>query len=285
MAITTETGTPKASLDPYLASACINVAGQDLNGTNWSKHGKNCTNLGNNYYDVFCWCCCSCFANGTLIASPTGAKKIEDYQVGDKVLAAGITGAAGSTNLEWSPARVGFSFGTSDGTQQGMVYLRYGSGTTMICTPDQLFLLATGKMIRADRLVPGRDQFVSPGGTPVALYEISLGVYKGGVHHIATKPDFKGDLQGHLLNSAGIVAGDFDLQIRRRPTQRPVPGPQPRCPAGGRQHSLRNSLSATDQDGYRHLRFRRGRPGAQVPGGSFPISPSSTSSPRTPRPS
>ena len=205
--------TPKALLDPYLASACINVAGQDLNGTNWSKHGKNCTNLGNNYYDVFCWCCCSCFANGTLIASPTGAKKIEDYQVGDKVLAAGITGAAGSTNLEWSPARVGFSFGTSDGTQQGMVYLRYGSRTTMICTPDQLFLLATGKMIRADRLVPGRDQFVSPGGTPVALYEISLGVYKGGVHHIATKPDFKGDLQGHLLNSAGIVAGDFDLQI------------------------------------------------------------------------
>ena len=58
-----------------------------------------------------------------------------------------------------------------------------------------------------------RDQFVSPAGSPVALYEISLGVYKGGVHHIATEPDFKGDLQGHLLDAAGIVAGDFDLQI------------------------------------------------------------------------
>jgi hypothetical protein len=208
--------TPKTLLDPYLASACINTAGLDPDGKNWGKTGRNCTNLdkvNGTYYDVFCWCCCSCFANGTLVSSPTGVKKIEDYQIGDKVLAAAMSGGAGSIKLEWSPARVGFSFGTSDGTEQGMVFLRYGSGTTMVCTPDQLFLLATGKIIRADRLVPGRDQFVAPDGTPVALYEISLGVYKGGVHHIATEPGFKGDPQGHLLSSAGIVSGDFDLQI------------------------------------------------------------------------
>jgi hypothetical protein len=205
--------TPKEILSPYLASICINIAGQDPNGDNWTKIGRRCARLGDNYYDVYCWCCCSCLANGTLIESPTGAKKIEDYQIGDKVLAAGISGGTGSARLEWSPVKVGFSFGTSDDTQQGMVYLRYGSGSTMICTPDHLFLLATGKMIRADRLVPGQDQFVSPDGAPVPLLEISLGIYKGGVHHIAAEPDFKGDLQGHLLSSAGIVCGDFDLQI------------------------------------------------------------------------
>jgi len=42
---------------------------------------------------------------------------------------------------------------------------------------------------------------------------VSLGEYKGGVHHIATDKEFTGDLNGHLLLSEGVVSGDFNLQI------------------------------------------------------------------------
>jgi hypothetical protein len=205
--------TPKIGLDPYATTVCINVANEDPNGNNWPKAGRNCTNLGQNYYEMHCWCCCSCYANGTLILGTTGLKKIEDFQRGDKVMAASISGAPGTATLAWDAARVDFSFGTGDGTQQGMVYIHYGDDGAMICTPDQLFLLENGKLKRGDRLVPGADQLVDPNGEPVDLHTIALGTYHGGVHHIATAPAFSGDLQGHLLNSAGIVTGDFDLQI------------------------------------------------------------------------
>jgi hypothetical protein len=205
--------TPKAALTPYATSVCLNIAGEDPEGKNYGVAGKNCFRLGNNYYELHCWCCCSCYANGTLILSPWGLKKIEDFQRGDKVMAASLTATSGRVGLQWNAAKVGFSFGTADGTQAGMVFLRYGANGSMICTPDQLFLLKDGKMKRGDRLVPGQDVLVDPNGGPVVLHSISLGTYHGGVHHIATKPGFTGDLQGHLLNSAGIVTGDFDLQI------------------------------------------------------------------------
>lgn len=205
--------TLKAALTPYATTTCINVANEDPNGTNWGKSGRNCTNLGSNYYEMHCWCCCSCYANGTLILSPTGLKSIEDFQRGDKVMAASISGAPGTATFVWDVAKVDFSFGTGDGTEQGMVYLHYGDDGAMVCTPDQLFLLENGKLKRGDRLVPGQDQLVDHNGEPVDLHTIALGTYHGGVHHIATAPGFSGDLQGHLLNSAGIVTGDFDLQI------------------------------------------------------------------------
>lgn len=203
---------PHDNLYPYPGSICLDTANPN-DSTNWQKSGRNCIALGTTFYPLQCWCCCSCYANGTLISVPLGTKKIEDIQVGDRVMAASIDGDMPLGNLAWDAAKVGFSFGTGDGQQPEMVYIHYGKSGSMICTTDQLFLLADGKVKRGDRLVPGVDQFVSPKGEPVELYEISIGAYRGGVHHIATKRPFDGTLQGHLLGSAGIVTGDFDLQI------------------------------------------------------------------------
>ncbi len=35
----------------------------------------------------------------------------------------------------------------------------------------------------------------------------------GGLHHISTTTQFDGTLDGHLLNSNGVVTGDYTLQI------------------------------------------------------------------------
>jgi hypothetical protein len=203
---------PKDYLYPFSGTICLDINNVG-NSAIWTLSGRNCFNQGASVYLLTCSCCCGCFANGTLIAVPTGVKKIEDFQVGDKVMTASIGAEAGGADLVWEPARVNFSFGTGDSQHPEMVYLHFGDARSMICTRDQLFLLETGKVKRGDRLVPGRDQFVAPNGDAVDLHEISLGAYQGGVHHIATQVPYNKTLQGHLLNSAGIVTGDFTLQI------------------------------------------------------------------------
>ena len=157
--------TPKDYLYPYPASICVNVK-KPSDASGWAKSGRNCTRLGPDYYEFTCVCCCSCFANGTLIAAPAGCRRIEDFAVGDNVLAGSVAGSAGALRLSWEPLRVGFSFGTSEGGGGSeMVYLHYGSEGTIVVTTDHLFLLATGRVIRADRLVPGMHGSSPPTAT------------------------------------------------------------------------------------------------------------------------
>jgi len=205
--------TPAGALYPEKAQVCINITNpSEFNG----KTSRACTRQGDSWYQLTCYCCCSCFANGTRIAIPDGTRVIEEFVIGDKVLTASLGAAsAGDVKLSWSPAKVAFSSGTGpDGFQSAMVYIHHGQVGSIIATPDQLFLMSTGKLKRADRLVPGKDFFVSQMGTPVAINEVSVGEYKGGVHHIATDKEFTGSVDDHLLLSEGIVSGDFNLQIR-----------------------------------------------------------------------
>ena len=48
---------------------------------------------------------------------------------------------------------------------------------------------------------------------PVPIRVISIGEYQGGIHHIAAEREFKGELDGHLLISAGVISGDYLLEI------------------------------------------------------------------------
>lgn len=203
--------TPPSYLYPLKASVCI-----DINNTTHfnQKSGRYCTKQGDSWYELTCYCCCSCFAYGTKIKVPGGYKKIEQFEVNDQVMTANIGLTQGSMTVNWSSASVSFSSGTGpDSHQPSMIYIHHGNTGSLIVTPDHLFLLATGKLKRADRLVPGTDYLVSAEGTPVPLNEVSSGEYVGGVHHIATEKQFNGDLSGHLLLSEGVISGDFTLQI------------------------------------------------------------------------
>ena len=202
---------PKDYLYPYPSTVCVDIS----NVNNFSgKRGKQCSSQGDNYYPLTCQCCCSCFAYGTKIGVPNGTKKIEDFVRDDLVLSAKIFLDVNGMKLEWQTARVSFSQGTGrDSYQASMVYIQHGDTGLIIVTPDHLFLLSSGKLKRADRLVPGKDLLVSAEGTPVVINEVSIGEYKGGVHHIATDKEFSGDLNDHLILSDGVVSGDFNLQI------------------------------------------------------------------------
>ncbi|MFC4304503.1 Hint domain-containing protein [Cohnella boryungensis] len=150
-----------------------------------------------------------CYLWGTKIGIQNGVRAIESFQTGDQVLAAG-------SSLSWTTAKIQFSNGTGPEGHQPMVCIRYGDAGTLIVTPDHPFLLPSGNLKRASRLVPGGDRLVSASGLPVEIHELSVGEFVGGVHNIAASYSFTGSMDGHLLQSEGIVSGDFTLQIHMR---------------------------------------------------------------------
>ncbi|WP_341277703.1 Hint domain-containing protein [Paenibacillus sp. FSL H8-0537] len=207
---------PHDYLYPFAAQVCFDTRNpSDMSHATLGNRG--CMGLGETWNVVTCYCCCSCFAHGTQIGTPQGHTAIEKFSVGDKVITASLQQSEQGIQLEWKKARLNFSNGTGPQSHQpAMVYIRFGGHGSIIVTPDHLFLMPSGKLKRADRLVPGHDLLISYNATEVEINEISIGEYTGGVHHIATDVSFNGSLDGHLLLSEGLVSGDFNLQIRQR---------------------------------------------------------------------
>lgn len=172
---------------------------------------KSCAALGGNWYVDNCYCCCSCFAYDTKVAVPGGTEPIQFIPVGAKVLTATVGAGGGAPKLAWSPTEVTFSAGVAGGDNPFMVYIAHDD-SDLICTPDQVFMLADGKLTTAAKLVPG-DQLVDQDGKPVQIHTVSIGDFKGGVHHIGTTGKFSGDINGHLILAGGVVSGDYLLQV------------------------------------------------------------------------
>jgi hypothetical protein len=162
-----------------------------------------------------CYCCCSCFAYGTLISMPTGVRMIQNIKAGEQVLTAKVQIEGGQPKLTWQPQAVTFSDGAKNESMIHMVYLSYGESDKigdMVCTLDQVFMLASGKLITAERLQIG-DMLIDREGAPVPVRSIAVGSYKGGVHHIGTTTPQDISVDGHLLLAGGVVAGDYYLQL------------------------------------------------------------------------
>ncbi|HOY04719.1 MAG TPA: hypothetical protein PLO67_04910 [Saprospiraceae bacterium] len=160
----------------------------------------------------WCYCCCACFAKDTLVAVPGGYAEIYTIPQGAKVLTASAYEKGG---LTWSESTVKFSMGTGEGPQPFMVYIGFEKEGTkdLICTQEQPFLLSNGKYTTAGKLTPGM-QLVDKEGEPVDIQFVSLGYYDGAVHHIATAAPWTGSPAGHLILAGGVVAGDFEMQIK-----------------------------------------------------------------------
>lgn len=164
----------------------------------------------NNWQQRWCYCCCGCFAKDTLVAVPGGYAEIYTIPIGAKVLTASTTGG-----LQWGESTVKFSMGTGEGPQPFMVYIGLNNEAMkdIICTQEQPFLLSNGKYTTAGKLQPGM-QLVDKDNKPVEIYSVSLGSYTGAVHHIATINPWQGSPDGHLILAGGVVAGDFEMQIK-----------------------------------------------------------------------
>lgn len=157
-----------------------------------------------------CTCACSCLAFGTPVQAAEGEfRAIEEYQVGDTVLAAG-------RSLEWSPVEVRYSAGTSGASLQKFAVLVAYLDTALVVTSDHEFLMPDGSLKRADRLTPD-DSLVAPDGEAVPVRSATIGDYFAGFHHIATSlEEPSGDLTGHLLNTNGVISADYIVQITDR---------------------------------------------------------------------
>ncbi|GLH79782.1 hypothetical protein SSBR45G_46910 [Bradyrhizobium sp. SSBR45G] len=160
----------------------------------------------------FCYCCCSCFAYDTAIAyqgsgNATSFRAVQEFAVGDEVLVA-------DASLTWQQMKLQYSSGAPSkrSTLVKIDYVLDGVEKSLLVTRSHLFLQPDGKLIRADRLMPNDLLVVAVGGsTPVVA--ISAGIFDKGVHHIATSAMPAKSVAGHLLNSNGIVTGDYALQI------------------------------------------------------------------------
>jgi hypothetical protein len=171
------------------------------------------------YFDqgVYCYCCCTCLAYGTPIAvAANDYKAVEQFLVGDMVL---VTGP----DLSWKLAEVAFSAGTGF-LSRASLFIKVtfevnGNEDFILVTQSQVFLMPDGTVKRADRLAPGVDQLVLAAGGTTPLISLEIGRYGKGIHHIATSLGPTTDLDGHLINAAGIVIGDYALQMGLRDSQ------------------------------------------------------------------
>ncbi len=163
-----------------------------------------------------CWCCCSCFAYDTPIeVTPGEFKFIQDIGMNETVL------TTGPHVNSWAPKLVTEIGGMAIDTEMDCMYyllarmegvkeddLRY-----LITTADHLYLLPDGTLRPVQELHPGDRIRKADGGVATVLFAIP-GKYTGGVRHIATGPYEKGEpIDGHLLNSNGLVTADLAVQL------------------------------------------------------------------------
>jgi len=156
-----------------------------------------------------CYCKCSCPAGATLVALPgSNWSKIMDIKVGDKVLAL-------KQDKTWKPMDVKFSDGTQgDGFPVPyIIFVETVTGIQLIVTADHPFLLSTGKLQRASRLTTD-DKLVDENNNPVGIKQVGYGSYTGPIWNISTSEGAPGEpMWGHLINTAGIVSGDYYAQL------------------------------------------------------------------------
>jgi hypothetical protein len=160
-----------------------------------------------------CWCCCSCFAYGTPIeVDPKLYQMIEDIVPGQEVL------ATDASLSRWVKRRVTELGGMAPETQLDfMAYSQFKLADhqvrILITTADHLFLLPTGKLMPVQDLRPGDE--VRQANGEVARVEVMTWLqFDGGVRHISLGEWRRGDpLDGHLINSNGLVTADLAVQL------------------------------------------------------------------------
>lgn len=158
-----------------------------------------------------CNCTCSCLAFDTPVAIAAGqTKAIQTFKLDDPVLAYDPSGASQQRS-------VAFSDGTNaTSVQPEMAYVSFKTGAderTVTVTLNHTFLLAeTRKLIQAQMLAVGTGLLLAD-GTTTTVTRLEIKSYTGGVWNIATAIGKPSNLDGHLIDTDGILSGDFAVQL------------------------------------------------------------------------
>lgn len=158
-----------------------------------------------------CNCTCSCLAFDTPVTVSAGqTRAIQSFKLDDPVLAYDPSGASEQRS-------VAFSDGTNaTSVQPEMAYVSFKTGTeerTVTVTLNHTFLLAaTRKLIQAQMLGAGMELLLAD-GTTTSVTALAIKSYTGGVWNIATAIGKPANLDGHLIDTDGILSGDFAVQL------------------------------------------------------------------------
>lgn len=156
-----------------------------------------------------CYCKCSCVAGATPVAVSSDTwKAMEDIKVGDEILVL-------DANNKWVTKIVQFSDGTrkSGSNIPYVIYVKTSDGAEIIATPEHPFLLHSGRLCTASRLTLA-DRLANENLNPVRIESLAYGKYEGRIHNVATSIGGPGEpLAGHLINTAGVISGDFYAQM------------------------------------------------------------------------
>jgi hypothetical protein len=162
-----------------------------------------------------CYCCCSCFAYRTPIQVGAYAdeiyKFVENIKPGEEVL------TTDPTVSKWGHSKVTEIGGIAPEIDMDfMFYISFsfedGEQSSIIVTADHLFLLPNGKLRSAKNLRAG-DQIRQADGGTASVKVTSHGSWSGGVRSLSLGTYQKGDpLDGHLLNSNGVITADLSVQ-------------------------------------------------------------------------
>ena len=163
-----------------------------------------------------CYCCCSCFAYFTPIEMSKGEFKwVQDIELNEKVI------ATNRNVSEWKEQEVTDLSGIAPGVKVSfMLYIVYQmednlnpeSFNHIITTADHLFLLPDGTLRPIQDLRPG-DMIRKADGGEAKIVSITAGNYDKGIRHISLGELVPGEVDGHLLNSNGVVTADFSVQL------------------------------------------------------------------------
>lgn len=151
------------------------------------------------------------FTSDTVIQqSPGSWKQAETYEKGDPISAASSSGPGWS----WTESAVVAVLGGEPRTDIG-VYIKFGDGGELVVSLDQPMMIKGGTMKAASDLVPEADSLVGSDGTLLPVLTVMLGEVSGRFFGIvATSEQWQGNLNGHLLDCAGVICGDYLVQIR-----------------------------------------------------------------------
>lgn len=162
----------------------------------------------------WCYCCCTCFALGTLIeTSPENFIAIEKINSGDQVLTSGV-------DLVWKSNKVDYRDGSlSLTTLPGLYCVRYIiegeiEPHDIIVSPDHLFLMNTSRTLKkVQHLIPGNKLTTKDGKSAIVQF-VAIGSYITALQTIQMEGEVNlNTLEGHLLNSNGVITADYAVQL------------------------------------------------------------------------
>jgi hypothetical protein len=184
------TGETRVFPQPDLIKDCMQLHNQDAN---WNL--------------AQCYCCCSGGFSAT-VTTPTGDAAINTLQTGNSIHAATMQG----TSMQWKTQAVSLSAGLNSNETADVITLVVNGSTKLSVTPDHVLMLANGKLIQAQGLKIN-DALMRADGEVAKITALGLEHLEYAIHSISTDAPFDGTPNGHLLNTNGIVCGDYTLQI------------------------------------------------------------------------